>query len=324
MSTAPSPLPDTAPRIDIMPEGRLLETAALVALLRRPTARWADVTTDVLAEGGAMSVLRRTLYSGATLFDDDNAFDLVLESALTEVRGWLAEGISIHCLFDDGYPVQLRDIHQMPPIVFTRGAPAEDRRAVAVVGTRNPTERGLSTARAVAAALAEGGVTVVSGLAKGIDTAAHEATLRAGGRTVAVIGTGVNRCYPAANRPLQQRIIGKGLVLSQFWPDASPTKQTFPMRNAVMSGYAAATVVIEASYQSGARMQARLALQHGRPVVLVDSLLVHDWARDYATRPGVTVVHTVAELLAAVDYIVSQIPDASDPLEGLPPLVRGR
>jgi DNA processing protein len=167
-------------------------------------------------------------------------------------------------------------------------------------------------------------VTVVSGLAKGIDTASHEAALRAGGRTVAIIGTGVDQCYPAANRSLQDRIVSEGLVLSQFWPEAPPTKQTFPMRNAVMSGYTAATVVVEAAYRSGARMQARLALQHGRPVVLVESLLRHDWARDYAQRPGVTVVRTAEELLAAVEYIVSQIPDTADPLEGLPPLVQGR
>ncbi|WP_432836366.1 DNA-processing protein DprA [Dactylosporangium sp. CA-092794] len=304
-----------------MPEDRLAEAAALVALLRRPGARWADIAADVLAEGRAMPVLRRALYSGATLFDDDDAFDAALDAAADEVRGWLTEGIAVHCLFDESYPAPLRDIHQMPPVVFTRGSLADDRRAVAVVGTRNPSERGVRTARRAATALARSAVTVVSGLAKGIDTAAHEAALEAGGRTVAIIGTGVNRSYPAANRPLQDRIVREGLVLSQFWPDAAPTKQTFPMRNAVMSGYAAATVVVEATYQSGARMQARLALQHGRPVVLVDSLLEHDWARDYATRPGVYVVGNVDELLAAVDDIVSQIPDPLDPLEGLPPLV---
>ncbi|MGI5239809.1 DNA-processing protein DprA [Dactylosporangium sp. CA-139066] len=304
-----------------MSEDRLAETAALVALLRRPGARWADVATDVLVEGRAVTVLRRAMYAGATLFDDEDAMDVAIKAATAEVRGWLSDGIAVHCLFDASYPAQLRDIHQMPPLVFTRGALAEDSRAVAVVGTRKPTERGLTTARTIAAALAESRVTVVSGLAEGIDTAAHEASLQAGGRTVAIIGTGVNRFYPAANRLLQERIARDGLLLSQFWPDATPAKHTFPMRNAVMSGYAAATVVVEAAYQSGARMQARLALQHGRPVVLVDSLLVHDWAREYATRPGVFVVSSAEELLGAVDYIVSQIPDASDPLEGLPPLV---
>ncbi|MFF0379145.1 DNA-processing protein DprA [Actinoplanes missouriensis] len=294
------------------------EVAALVALLQQPGARWPEITADVLAAGSALPVLSRTLGGTGTLFPDLAAVDAALEAAAADLRSWQADGIGVHTLFDDAYPARLRDIWQMPPIVFTRGSLAEDRRAVAVVGTRQPTDRGLATAESVASALADAGVTVVSGLAMGIDTAAHTAALRAGGRTVAVIGTGVNRYYPALNRELQDRIVDEGLVLSQFWPDAGPTKHSFPMRNAVMSGYAAATVVVEAAHQSGARIQARLALEHGRPVVLTDSLLVHDWARDYAKRPGVVVVSGAADLIAAVDEIVRQIPDAKSALEGLP------
>jgi DNA processing protein len=153
-------------------------------------------------------------------------------------------------------------------------------------------------------------VTVVSGLAEGIDTAAHRAALDHGGRTVAVIGTGLRNVYPASNRPLQDRIGREHLVLSQFWPDASPTKTSFPMRNAVMSGYAAATVVIEAGWKSGARMQARLALEHGRPVFLHESLLGHDWAQDYERRGAVVVssaddvLKELHEMLAVADELV--------------------
>ena len=142
----------------------------------------------------------------------------------------------------------------------------------------------------LATGLAARDIPVISGLAAGIDSAAHTAALAAGGRTVAVIGTGIDRAYPAQNAALQEEIAAKGLVISQFLPGAPPTKMSFPMRNAVMSGYALATVVVEAAYRSGARMQARLALQHGRHVFLMRSLLEHDWARDYAQRPGVTVV----------------------------------
>ncbi|MTK00428.1 DNA-processing protein DprA, partial [Micromonospora sp. CP22] len=280
-----------------MPEDHQAQVAALVALLRQPGVRWTEITAEVLAEGSALAVLHRHLGAGQTLFADDPVRD-GLNDALVELRTWAADGIDVHSLFDDTYPARLRDIHQMPPIVFTRGTPAEDRRAVAVVGTRQPSDHGIGIAETCATALAESGITVVSGLAAGIDTAAHTAALRAGGRTVAVIGTGVNRYYPAANRALQDQIVKDGLVLSQFWPDAPPGKHTFPMRNAVMSGYAAATVVVEATYHSGARMQARLALQHGRPVVLANSLLQHDWAREYATRPGVYVVSTANELVA--------------------------
>ncbi|MBB5075865.1 DNA protecting protein DprA [Nonomuraea endophytica] len=138
----------------------------------------------------------------------------------------------------------------MPPILFTKGTPAEDTRAIAVVGTRQASEQGLRTASAVARDLALVGVTVVSGLAKGIDAAAHRAALEAGGRTVAVIGTGIDQSYPAENRALQRQISRDGLLLSQFWPDAPPSQRNFPMRNAVMSGYAAATVVVEAPWKS--------------------------------------------------------------------------
>ncbi|MCY1141570.1 DNA-protecting protein DprA [Actinoplanes sp. Pm04-4] len=303
-----------------MDAARQSQTAALVALLRQPRARWQDIAAEVLAEGEAVGVLERTLGSSDTLFPDHDAMRTAHSDALDELRAWEQSGIAVHSLLDASYPARLRDIREMPPVVFTRGLQADDRRAVAVVGTRKPSDRGLSDAQAIATALAESGVTVVSGLASGIDTAAHTAALRAGGRTVAVVGTGVNRFYPAQNRELQQRIVQEGLVLSQFWPDASPTRQSFPMRNAVMSGYSAATVVVEAAYQSGARIQARLALQHGRPVVLAESLLQHDWAQSYASRPGVVVVSSKDQLIAAVNQIVEQIPNADDALEGLPRL----
>jgi DNA processing protein len=146
---------------------------------------------------------------------------------------------------------------------------------------------------------------VISGLAAGIDTAAHTAALAAGGRTVAVIGTGLHHAYPAQNRQLQERIGHEHLVLSQFLPDGGPTKKTFPMRNAVMSGYAAATVVVEAAHRSGARMQAGLALRHGRPVLLLDTLLEHDWAREHASRPGTHVVKDAGEVLTALQEILT-------------------
>jgi DNA processing protein len=306
-----------ASRIDDVRHDHHAQAAALVALLRQPKVKWLEVTADVIAEGDAVAVFQKQMGGHDTLFANGDT----LAEAENEIHTWEADGIGVHTLFDDSYPTRLRDIHQMPPIVFTRGTLAGDRRAVAVVGTRKPTDRGIEIAEAIASALAESGVTVVSGLAQGIDTAAHTAALRAGGRTVAVIGTGVNRHYPAANKALQDQIVREGLLLSQFWPDASPTRHTFPMRNAVMSGYAAATVVVEAAYQSGARMQARLALQHGRPVVLADSLLVHDWAQNYAKRPGVWVVSTTEELIGAVDYIVKQIPDSAHIIEEMPRLV---
>jgi DNA processing protein len=145
---------------------------------------------------------------------------------------------------------------------------------------------------------------VISGLAAGIDTAAHTAALAERGRTVAVIGTGLARSYPPQNERLQREIAERGAVVSQFWPDSPPSRRSFPMRNAVMSGIALATVVVEASHTSGSRLQARLALAQGRPVFLLEELVEHEaWAREYANRPGTHVVGSAAEITTALDRL---------------------
>jgi DNA processing protein len=149
-------------------------------------------------------------------------------------------------------------------------------------------------------------MTVASGLARGIDTAAHHAALDAGGRTVAVIGTGISRAYPAENRALQEEIAARGLVLSQFWPDASPSKQSFPMRNVTMSGYGLATVVVEAGEQSGARIQARVAVEHGRQVILTDQVVARNaWAQALLGRPGVHLASDVDRVMDVVEQVVT-------------------
>ncbi len=144
----------------------------------------------------------------------------------------------------------------------------------------------------------EAGVTVLSGLARGIDTVAHQACLDAGGRTIAVLGSGIRRVYPPENAGLAERIAEHGAVVSQFWPDTHPTSYTFPRRNVVTSGMSQGTVVIEASATSGAKMQARLAVEHGKQVFLLHSLVTErEWARKYLKRPRVHEVHDVADIL---------------------------
>ena len=280
------------------------EQAALLALFRDRKDKWGALADEIELCGSALTVLERggrgpggqgELFSEPSLIADDVA------RAQADIDQWTDDGLRLVTLLDPDYPPQLLTIHQRPPFLFYRGRlDSHDAAGVAIVGTRKPTEQGLSRASAIATGLAERGVSVVSGLAEGIDTAAHAAALAAGGRTVAVIGTGLRRTYPPANTALQDRIAREHLVLSQFWPDAAPSKTSFPMRNAVMSGYAAATVVIEAAWKSGARMQARLALEHGRPVFLHDSLLEHDWARSYLAR-GAVIVTSAEDVLAALD-----------------------
>ena len=147
--------------------------------------------------------------------------------------------------------------------------------------------------------LTEQSVTVTSGLARGIDTAAHRGALGAGGRTIAVIGTGITRCYPAENRDLAEEIAASGALVSQFWPTRQPGKDTFPRRNVVTSGISQGTVVIEATSTSGAKMQARLAIEHGKKVFLLRSLVTcQPWAPDYVNRRGAIEVATVEEVSA--------------------------
>lgn len=284
------------------------ERAALVALLHRSGTTWSDVALDVQEAGSATALLDRRCATPDALFSTETPPTELIRTSMGEIAGWQADGIAVRAFFDDGYPAQLLGIKEVPPVLFTRGEAWAHDRAIAVVGSRDATEEGLRTARAVAAALVGRGVTVASGLAKGIDTAAHTAALDTGGRTVAILGTGIRRYYPADNRALQDRITREGLVISQFWPGAPPTKQSFPMRNATTSGYSTATVIVEAGETSGARIQARLALQHGRLVVLTSQVMRCTWAQSFARNPGVFVVDGLAPLLDVIDEILGRQP----------------
>lgn len=287
------------------------EQAALVAWLRRPKVVWSAVTEQLEKQGSVRTAAAGALPAQGTLFDVASTDDV--QKAAADLDRWARAGIRLISVLDPEYPPNLRMIHQRPPVLFLRGTTDErDATSVAVVGTRQATPGGVHQAKELAAGLAARGVPVISGLAAGIDTAAHTAALAAGGRTVAVIGTGIDRVYPAQNAALQEGIAAKGLVISQFLPGAPPTKTSFPMRNAVMSGYALATVVIEAAYQSGARMQARLALQHGRHVFLMRSLLQHDWARGYAQRPGVTVVDNADHVFDGLQRLAAESAESTE------------
>jgi DNA processing protein len=279
--------------------------AALIGLLQRAKPKHAtelleDHETplqalDALLAGGQLSL-------GSAAGDD---VDRAVEEALAQLRTWESEGIEVVTVLDEDYPLNLRTVHDRPPMLTVAGRLApDDERSVAVVGTRRASDSGLRRAAEIAANLVDAGYVVVSGLAAGIDSASHRAAMDAGGRTIAVIGSGLHHAFPQDNAELQARISREHAVISQFWPDQGPRKHTFPMRNAVMSGIARATVVVEASYTSGARMQARLALEHGRPVVLLDSLVAeHEWAREYAQRPGVYVVERVADVVDRLDSL---------------------
>ena len=188
-----------------------------------------------------------------------------------EARRAEALGVRIVGRDEAGYPSWLRRVYAAPPVLWVRGAlaPDEGERAVAVVGSRAATGLGLAFARTLARDLAAAGLTVVSGLARGIDTAAHQGALDTFGRTVAVLGSGLDRLYPAENAPLARAIERDGAVVSEFPLGTSPWKGHFPRRNRVIAGWARATVVVEAGARSGALSTARAALDEGRDVMAV-------------------------------------------------------
>ncbi|HLH57947.1 MAG TPA: DNA-processing protein DprA [Streptosporangiaceae bacterium] len=230
------------------------------------------------------------------------------ERVAAEIEAADGAGAHLITVLDEHYPPNLRLIPNLPPFLFYRGTLAEaDVWSVAVVGTRQASPAGLERAARLSGLLAGHQVTVISGLARGVDTAAHRAALDSGGRTIAVLGTGITRCYPPENRDLADRIAGSGALVSQFWPTRTPGKDTFPRRNVVTSGLSQGTAVIEASQTSGAKMQARLALEHGKKVFLLNSLVTdQEWARDYVTSRGAIAVDNVDEVLrhlAAADRV---------------------
>jgi len=194
---------------------------------------------------------------------------------------------------DHTYPANLQEALESPLILFVRGTLDEERDplSVALVGTREASGEGLARARKIARLFVERGIVVVSGLARGIDTAAHLATLDAGGRTLAVVGCGLDRTYPSENVALADAIADGGAVVSQFPFGSPPTQAHFPMRNKTMALLSRATIVVEAGLTSGAKMQANYALRVKMPkrhVFLMDSLIngqnEHEWAHEFLGR----------------------------------------
>ena len=284
------------------------ETAAVLALMARRDRElpWNRLAGAIEEEGSALRLLERLDDQASERLFAIDEVELSLDQLEEHVHAWEAEGIDLVTVLDERYPVNLRMVHDRPPAIFVRGRlDPRDERSVAVVGTRRATESGRHHAGAMARELVEADYVVVSGLAAGIDTAAHTAALESGGRTVAVIGTGLRHAFPKENADLQERLARAAAVLSQFWPGQEPRRWTFPQRNVVMSGFARATVVIEASHTSGARMQARIAREHGRPVFLMRSLLEHRWAQGFVDRPGTYVVDRGSEVVEHLERLYS-------------------
>ncbi len=181
-----------------------------------------------------------------------------------------SQRIQVLTWLDEAYPERLRGIDQPPPVLYLRGELAsEDAWAVALVGTRRVTSYGRQVTEEIASLLVANGLTVVSGLARGVDALAHQIALQAGGRTLAVLGSGVDRIYPPEHRALAERIQANGAILSDYVPGTPPESRNFPPRNRIISGLSMAVVVVEAGETSGALITAEFAAEQGREVFAV-------------------------------------------------------
>lgn len=209
------------------------------------------------------------------LLDVRHRLDLDHEMAKVE-----RAGVAVYTWDHPSYPSLLSHIHHPPPVLYVKGTlRSEDEWAVSVVGTRRATVYGREAARLLAGDLARNGVTVISGLARGIDTHAHKAALDAGGRTIAVLGCGIDVVYPAENAKLAQAIVEHGALVTEYALGTPPESSNFPPRNRIISGLSLGTVVVEAGEGSGALITADYALEQGRDVFAVPGNIFHRGAR---------------------------------------------
>ena len=220
-------------------------------------------------------------------------------------------GVAIVTEADEQYPRVLREIHDPPGVLFVKGSlQPRDGMAIAIVGTRHATQYGLKQAERLAGSLARAGLTVVSGLARGIDAAAHRGALQAGGRTLAVLGSGVLNVYPPEHERLAEEVVSHGALLSEAPPRAEPLGGMFPQRNRIISGLSLGALIVEAGDRSGALITARHAMEQGREVFAVPGRVDGRTARGChrLIRDGAKLVETADDVLEELGPLVEAAP----------------
>jgi len=223
-----------------------------------PQIAW-GAPTEALRDAGLSDKIIENLVSTRDQVDLDKIWDQIE-----------ATGISVLIQQDENYPKRLKELEQPPPLIYTQGEIIpDDEWSVAIVGTRRVTAYGRQVAEDIAGSLARNGLTIISGLARGVDSIAHQAALNAGGRTIAVLGSGLDRIYPPENRRLAEQIKASGVLISEYSPSTPPEASNFPQRNRLISGLSLAVIVVEAGIKSGALITANFAADQGREVFAV-------------------------------------------------------
>jgi len=269
-----------------------VRTKKLIEFFGDLGSAWEANETNLVEAGLGVKLVREFL---------DARRSINLEQELEQI---LSKGIQIFSLEDRGYPQKLLTIEQPPPVIYVKGNLTEsDDCSVAIVGTRNTTAYGRQVAQDLAHFLARHGITVVSGLARGIDSVAHTAAVSEGGRTIAVLGCGVDVVYPPEHRQLSERIIHQGALISDYYPGTPPDGINFPPRNRIISGLSLATVIVEAGERSGALITAEFAASQGREVFAVPGPIYapHCKGTNRLIRDGAMPLTDFDELLEALN-----------------------
>jgi len=290
---------------------RLLETPGLGrGGLRRLLASFGSA-------GHALAASKAALHEvvGASLATAVGTEPEQLAERLHAAHAWWQGGGDRHvlCIADDAYPPLLLQTADPPMLLYVQGqVEVLQRTALAIVGSRNASAQGVDNARAFAAHLSQQGWTIVSGLAHGIDGAAHEGGLLGPGSTIAVVGTGLDRVYPARHRALAHRIADSGALISEFAPGMPPIAANFPARNRIIAGLTRGTLVVEAALQSGSLITARLAAEAGREVFAVPGSIHSPLSRGCHAliRQGAKLVESAADILEEFGA-PAQVPAAS-------------
>jgi len=260
----------------------------LIAQFRTPQAIFRASPSELEASGLSGSVAR-TIASGCTF-----------EDAVEQQQKMLESGTVLVTISDPSYPARLREIFDPPVVLFARGRiDLLHSILLGVVGTRRPTAYGIAAAERLSADLAQAGLAIASGMARGIDTAAHRAALGVGGDTVAVFGCGVDLVYPAENRKLAAEIADKGLIVSEFSMGAPAYPQNFPIRNRIISGMSVGVLVVEGAQYSGSAITAKTALEQQREVFAVPGNIMSkmSWGPNLLIKQGAKLVQEWNDVL---------------------------
>ncbi|MFO1503694.1 MAG: DNA-processing protein DprA [Steroidobacteraceae bacterium] len=289
---------------------------AWLAVLRAPLLGAAGLRRAIASTGGVEALLgcpQRLLLSLGLAAESAAALASPPRELIEADLAWCRQqGVQLMPFTACDFPPQLADLPDAPALLLLQGRrELLAQPQIAVVGSRQPTAAGRRIAFELAGQLAAAGLIITSGMARGIDTAAHEGALAAGGRTIAICGTGLDQCYPPENQPLRDRIIREGLLVSEFPRGTPPARHNFPRRNRIISGLARGTLVVEAAAGSGSLITARKALEQGREVFAVPGSPLNPLAAGCLEllTEGAHLVRGADDVLAQVQIEIEKDPD---------------